>query len=285
MDIEIAPEDGQKPVLEACTVPRAVKEDQDFYFPDGNLYLRVNGHEFFVHRYKLGEFREIEPKLVFQPDSPQVLELEGDENDFRNTFKVLYASFYYSNLSDFDAPVLVSALRIATRFNHSALRTFAIDNLELKQLPPMDYLPLAREFDVPMWEARALDHLTIRHEPVTVAEAALLGTESFVAMIVRRERRLTQHHKPLDQLATDEMANSAASSGGSTEDIIDLCDTPEGPHGELPVSQFPQDPASPAKYPRTRSRVQEAAQGPQVVLASTLVLQKGVSKKAIKKRK
>ncbi|KAG8739489.1 hypothetical protein FRC10_005585 [Ceratobasidium sp. 414] len=192
--------------------------------------------------------------------------------------------FYYSNLSDFDVPVLVSALRIATRFNHSALRSFALDNLELRQLPPMDYLPLAREFDVPKWEARALDHLAIRDEPVTVAEAGLLGTESFVAMIVRRERRLTQHHKPLEKPATDENTDSGVSPGSLTEGIIDLCDAPDDQPGELPVSQSREGSASPQKYPRTRLQLRQT-QGSKAVLAGAPIHQKGVAKKASKKQK
>ncbi|KAG8706181.1 hypothetical protein FRC09_002542 [Ceratobasidium sp. 395] len=273
METEPVPEENPKAEPEVQPASSGFKEDEEFYFPDGNLFVRVNTHEFFVHKYKLGEFKDIEPKLVFEPYSHQIIELEGDEHDFRNTFKVLYASLYTSKTSSFEVSILVSSLRIATKFNHSALRSFVIDELELRKLPPMDYLPFAKQFGVPEWEARALDHLAIRAEPVTVAEASLLGTEAFVAMIVRREKRL---------------ANTQPTSTNRAEDIIDLSETPEERINEPPPSRSQTmesslSPLSP-KYPRTRSQIQETPGSRASTSGTEAAHRGGVSKRGRKKR-
>jgi hypothetical protein len=92
------------------TLPGGMEQDKDFYFTDGNVHLlvrnqvnmktassadcaQVNKQVFFVHRFKLAEFRGIELKLRVEPGSAGVLELPGDPNDFRNTFKLIYASY------------------------------------------------------------------------------------------------------------------------------------------------------------------------------------------------
>ncbi|KAG9088705.1 hypothetical protein FRC07_012483 [Ceratobasidium sp. 392] len=155
---------------------------------------------------------------------------------------------------------MVSTLRIATKFNHSPLRKFAIDNLELKQLPPMEYLPLAKEFNVPEWEARAIDHLAIRDEPVTVAEANLLDTESFVAMLHRREQQLRRPQKASEQPATNNAAQTTDNSRETTEDVIDLCDAPEDQLDKPTMSESPDSDSSlssPPRYPRRKSTIQQ----------------------------
>ncbi|QRV95132.1 hypothetical protein RhiJN_23150 [Ceratobasidium sp. AG-Ba] len=272
--------------------PSGIKEDMEFHFPDGNVYLRINGNEFFVHRYKLLEFRGMESMLEAQPESHPVLELNEDENDFRNTFRVLYAS-----VSDFGAPVLASALRLATRYDHTALRKFAIDNLERMQLPPMDYLPLAREFNVVEWEKRALDHLAIRDEPITVAEASLLGTESFVAMIVRREQRLVQaaHLKSSQERvatpSTEPRATPDAIVKDAEEDVIDLSDAPDdqasvdSPRATSEPTNGEEPPPSDPSYPRTRRHLRQSLSGTPTSLNKQAAHQNGVAKKPGRKRK
>jgi hypothetical protein len=193
--------------------------------------------------------------------------------------------FYFSSITDFDPAVLVSSLRIATNFDHPALRQFAIDHLELKELPPMDYLPFAREFNVPDWEARALDHLAIRAEPVTVAEAELLGTESFVAMIVRREQRLA-HNDSLSKLSTD---NAAARTSGpkssSVEEVIDLCDDTDDWRGFREPSPSAGRGASPTSYPRTRSRVRKTRGSKVTSSAKRTSSRSGVTRGPAKRRR
>ncbi|KAG9088697.1 hypothetical protein FRC07_012485, partial [Ceratobasidium sp. 392] len=155
---------------------------------------------------------------------------------------------------------MVSTLRIATKFNHSPLRKFAIDNLELRQLPPMDYLPLAKEFNVPEWEARAIDHLAIRDEPVTVAEANLLDTESFVAMLHRREQQLRRPQKVSEQPAANNATQAPDKSRETTEDVIDLCDAPEDQLDKPSKSESPDSDSSlssPPRYPRRKSTIQQ----------------------------
>ncbi|KAG9076298.1 hypothetical protein FS749_011941 [Ceratobasidium sp. UAMH 11750] len=179
------PEDA-KPVIPVLPLRADTVRDEEFGYPDENVFLTVENVTFFVYKSRLLEFRKLKPML----QSHTEIELEGKAIDFRHTFKVLWPKIFYFSSSEFDTPVWMSALRVATNYDHPALRTFAISNLERKELPIMDYVPLAREFDAPHWEDRATNYLVSRDEPITVEEAELLGIESFARVVVRREQRL-----------------------------------------------------------------------------------------------
>ncbi|KAG8700946.1 hypothetical protein FRC08_004367 [Ceratobasidium sp. 394] len=168
------------------------EQDKHFNIPVGNVHLRVENRIFSIPRYRLAEFRKIESKLSVQSQFHDQLVLEGSHVDFHNCFKILLAPVFSKSPSDFGTPVLISTLRIATKFDHPQLRAFCIRNLELRKLPEMDYLPLAREFDIPDWEKKAIDYLSTRKEPITVEEAQLLGTELFVSTAARREQRVAR---------------------------------------------------------------------------------------------
>ncbi|KAG8779485.1 hypothetical protein FRC12_024209 [Ceratobasidium sp. 428] len=164
------------------------ERDEEFNFIDGNIFLKVKNHVFFVHKFKLVKFRKIE-KMVL---SYEEIQLEESVEDFRNVLRVLYASFESTDRFKTDSRVLKSALRIATRYDCPQLREFAIHQLDAQNLAALDYLTLARKFDVAGWEARALDHLATREKPITEAEAEIIGMKSLVAMVARREERLSQ---------------------------------------------------------------------------------------------
>ncbi|KAG8718813.1 3'-5' DNA helicase, partial [Ceratobasidium sp. 395] len=165
------------------------EQDEEFNFPDGNVYIRVENRIFFVHRYKLLKFRKIEEIMCTHEE----IRLTGSAVDFLNVLRMLYVS-PFDSLTPFnpDTPALISALRVATAYDYQDLRTFAIHRLELKTLPPLEYLPLACEFDIEGWKNKVLDHLVSRDEPVTEAEAEMLGMKLFVAAVVRREESLAQ---------------------------------------------------------------------------------------------
>jgi hypothetical protein len=93
---------------------------------------------------------------------------------------------------EFEAPVLVSTLRVATNFGHSMLREFALRKLEAMELSPIDYVPLAREFGISRWKDKAFEMLVSRAEPITAAEALVLGTETMVDLVAQREAQIRQ---------------------------------------------------------------------------------------------
>ncbi|KAG8785265.1 hypothetical protein FRC12_017788 [Ceratobasidium sp. 428] len=164
------------------------ERDEEFNFIDGNIFLKVKDHVFFVHKFKLVKFRKIEEMVL----SYKEILLDGSVEDFRNVLRVLYASFESTDYFRTDTRILKSVLRIATRYDYPQLREFAIHQLNAQNLAALDYLNLARQFDVADWETRALDHLVARKEPITEAEAEIIGTKLFVATAARREERLSQ---------------------------------------------------------------------------------------------
>ncbi|QRV95139.1 hypothetical protein RhiJN_23157 [Ceratobasidium sp. AG-Ba] len=156
--------------------------DPEFCFPDANVQLRVGDTLFAVYRQKLAEFRSVTPMLK----SRSTLVLEGCPADFKNTFRLLWPN------SEFDVGIWMSALRLATRYDYPELREFSIKNLDLKELPIMEYLPMAQECEVLEWKNRAIEHLVTRDEPVSLEEAKLIGVELFVITATRREERIAR---------------------------------------------------------------------------------------------
>ncbi|KAF8756919.1 hypothetical protein RHS01_03793 [Rhizoctonia solani] len=87
--------------------------------------------------------------------------------DIFNTLKVIYAS-YIDGIPDFDSNIMISALRIASIFDYPNLRKFALSRLEGMNLS-------------------ALHRLCNRTEPITLAEADVLGMSRFVEIARIRE--------------------------------------------------------------------------------------------------
>ncbi|KAG8785270.1 hypothetical protein FRC12_017793 [Ceratobasidium sp. 428] len=180
-----------KPEVTQFSILDGAEQDEEFNFMDGNIHLKVENCVFFVHKFKLAKFRKIKTAVL----SHDEIALEGSAGDFRSILRVMYTSFDSPVRFEVTPPVLISTLRVATRYDHPELRAFAIQQLETNCLPILDYLPLAREFDVLEWETQALDHLVSRDKPITEAEAKILGAKLFVATAVRREERLTRKWK------------------------------------------------------------------------------------------
>ncbi|KAF8602055.1 hypothetical protein BDV93DRAFT_509524 [Ceratobasidium sp. AG-I] len=141
---------------------------------------------FHVHKFKLEEFSEL--KATIKSDRKhRHIDLPDSPEDFHNMLEVIYSSPCALDLPTFTTNVLFSALRLATRYNHPTLRGFAIRKLELATPSWHEYLPVARECNIPEWEAMALDELTARVETITRAEAHILGLDVFVILAARRE--------------------------------------------------------------------------------------------------
>ncbi|KAG8739487.1 hypothetical protein FRC10_005583 [Ceratobasidium sp. 414] len=156
------------------------ERDEEFNFLDGNISLKAENCVFVVHKFKRAKFRKI-----------KTMAMSRAEIDYM--YVVSPTAGYFSSVLLVNASVLISTLRVATRYDHPPLRAFSTQQLELNKLPILDYLPLAREFNITNWEARALDYLESRNEPIT--EAELLGMKSFVAIVVRRGTRRAQQYK------------------------------------------------------------------------------------------
>ncbi|KAG8706180.1 hypothetical protein FRC09_002541 [Ceratobasidium sp. 395] len=199
------------------------ERDEEFNFMDGNIFLKVRDHVFFVHKFKLVKFRKIEEMVL----SREEILLEGSVEDFRNVLRILYASFEKLDCFRVDTRVLKSALRIATQYDYLQLREFAIRQLDAQNLTILDYLTLGCKFDVVDWETRALDHLVSREEPITEAEAEIIGIKSFVATAARREERLSQRKasfgplgRKIDESTQHVTPAKRRRSGGNTNPFI-----------------------------------------------------------------
>jgi hypothetical protein len=54
---------------------------------------QVNNRVFSIHKYKMKEFHDIKPHINVDSTCLDWLELPGDPDDFRNTFRVLYSPY------------------------------------------------------------------------------------------------------------------------------------------------------------------------------------------------
>lgn len=88
---------------------------------------------------------------------------------------------------EFDAPVLISALRISSTYDYPDLRAFSINRLENISLSAIQRIELAREFQLASWEGPAYDELYVREEPISKEEARVLGIDAFAEVVKQRE--------------------------------------------------------------------------------------------------
>lgn len=155
----------------------------------GDIKLMVNDICFETHEYLLRRFSILKRRLEKRP-SDGVLQLERyehDVQDFHNTFKILYASVLEGPF-EFDSTILVSALRVASLYDYPALRSYAIQHLELANLTAIERIKISREFGLKSWEEPAYKELYARKEPITVDEARVLGLDDYVRIVTARER-------------------------------------------------------------------------------------------------
>ncbi|CUA66760.1 hypothetical protein RSOLAG22IIIB_00207 [Rhizoctonia solani] len=99
---------------------------------------------------------------------------------------------HIDGIPDFDSSTMISTLRIASSFDYPALRKFAISKLEGMNLPAIQRIQLSDEFSLPTWEIPAFTELCSRKEPVSQAEAEVLGMARFVEIARIRETERTR---------------------------------------------------------------------------------------------
>ncbi|KAJ1310938.1 hypothetical protein OPQ81_009450 [Rhizoctonia solani] len=159
---------------------------------DGDVELKVNNTIFKSHKYLLNDFGRLQEMIKgmerYNSGTPSI-SIYRDEHgveDFKNMFKVLYASLIKGPF-EFDATTLISSLRIATAYEYPELRKFSIDKLGASSLTPIQRIQLAREFDLTAWDESAFQELATREEPITKEEAKALGFEKFEELAKARE--------------------------------------------------------------------------------------------------
>ncbi|CUA73778.1 hypothetical protein RSOLAG22IIIB_01295 [Rhizoctonia solani] len=158
---------------------------------DGDIELKVNNTIFKTHKHLLNDFgrlREVIKGMERYGEAP-CISIYRDEHgveDFKNMFQVLYASLIKGPF-EFEAPVLVSSLRIATAYDYPKLREFSIDRLESAKLSAVQRIKLSGEFGLSSWDESAFRELASREEPLSKDEAREIGVDRFEEIVRARE--------------------------------------------------------------------------------------------------
>ncbi|CAE7094017.1 unnamed protein product, partial [Rhizoctonia solani] len=173
----------------------------EFAFSDGNIQVQTTNQTFWVHEYHLNKFAVFAALIQAAKSSGKVSDVDRrivvtcdtttNGEDVYNTLKVIYAS-HIDGVPGFDSSMLTSSLRIATSFDYPALRNFAISKLEGMDIPAIQRIQLSDEFSLPSWETPAFTELCSRKEPITHAEAEILGMSRFVEIARIRETERTR---------------------------------------------------------------------------------------------
>lgn len=119
---------------------------------------------------------------------------------------------------EFEPPTLVSALRIATAYDHPNLRSFAIKHLESLPLSAIERICLAREFGLASWEGPAYIELCDRDQAITKEEANVLGIDAFVYVAKIREGEQRRRGRVIDAAkpAEEDSSSPAPADGESS---------------------------------------------------------------------
>ncbi|CAE7192790.1 unnamed protein product [Rhizoctonia solani] len=159
---------------------------------DGDIELKVNNTVFKSHKHLLTDFGRLKEMIKgmerYNTGAPciSIYRDERGVEDFKNMFKVLYATLVKGPF-EFDTPILISSLRIATAYEYPELRKFSIDRLATASLSAIERIQLAREFDLTAWDESAFQELATREDPITKEEARELGFERFEELAKARE--------------------------------------------------------------------------------------------------
>ncbi|CAE6532652.1 unnamed protein product [Rhizoctonia solani] len=201
----------------------------EFAFSDGNVELQTTGQTFWVHEYHLNKFAAFAALIQAAKGSAATdpgrriivaCDKKTKGEDVYSTLKVIYAS-HIEGIPNFGSNTLTSTLRIASTFDYPALRKFAISKLEGMSLPAIERIQLSDELSLPTWETPAFTELCSRKEPISQAEAEILGMTRFVEIARIRETERTRLavkfaegvYGELLKLQTSELVNSSHVGG------------------------------------------------------------------------
>ncbi|KAG8739087.1 hypothetical protein FRC12_016432 [Ceratobasidium sp. 428] len=145
------------------------------------------------------------------------------------------SAWYTHHSLTFDASTLTSALRIATIYNYTGLRNFAIAGLEKAGLSAIQKIQISDEFLVPSWEKPAFSELCRRPDAITPSEAQVLGVERFVQ--VARIREAEQRRQLIDSLVESLKKHSLINKPTDAPNIPKFKDV--GPAGKAIPASLP----------------------------------------------
>ncbi|KAF8593183.1 hypothetical protein BDV93DRAFT_529979 [Ceratobasidium sp. AG-I] len=191
----------------------AISGNTLFDLGDGDLRLVIQGTTLETHKYIIKRFSRLKNRI-----QNNAIALRSDEpvaEDFRNTFKILYASIVEGPF-EFDPVTLISALRVASIYDYPALRVFAIKHLERVPLSAVERIRLAREFGLSSWEEPAYVELCNREDAITKQEAGILGLDAFVHVAKIREKEQRRRGKDTD--AVTERSSGLAGAAQTSQD-------------------------------------------------------------------
>ncbi|KAF8605213.1 hypothetical protein BDV93DRAFT_76835 [Ceratobasidium sp. AG-I] len=177
--------------------------------------FQVDNTTFRTHKYKLDKFSVLKDLMqrVDRLDRPRPMPTisvqRGTDSieDFKNMFKVLYASVVKGPFI-FETPVLISTLRVSTVYDYPALRAFSITFLEGASLSAIQRIQLAREFRLTTWEGPAYNELYTREEAITREEARALGCDAFSVVARMREENLKKGKAAVREAAAQARRNA-----------------------------------------------------------------------------
>ncbi|CAE6508653.1 unnamed protein product [Rhizoctonia solani] len=206
-----------------------------------NVEIRTTNQAFCVHEYYLNKFsifatliqaaKANDSETLSEPGGRTVLTCEQKVKgvDIYDTLRVIYAS-HIDGIPDFDSNIMASALRIASTFDYPGLRKFAISKLDAMELPASQRIQLSNEFLLPSWETLAFTELCSRAEPISHAEAEILGMTRFVEIARIREAQRTRWAvEPINEINEDlrQVLASSLKPGSSTSNDTSTQDNPE----------------------------------------------------------
>ncbi|CAE6381626.1 unnamed protein product [Rhizoctonia solani] len=167
----------------------------EFTYTDAQIELWTSDSLFMVHEFQMNKFSVLAERIQEarqQTSASSRLKIVSSQKsrDIRNTLLVLYTGVAARRrgTSLFNADILTSALRIASRYKYPDLRQYAIDELERgHSLSIIARIKLSNRFSIPEWEISACAELCRRPEPISAEEADVLGMRRLVDISRIRE--------------------------------------------------------------------------------------------------
>ncbi|KAH9856712.1 hypothetical protein C2E23DRAFT_689331, partial [Lenzites betulinus] len=172
----------------------------DYYFEDGNLIVLVENTLFKLFRSTFTRHSVVFRDLFSLPTGQDGQKAEGQDDtnpltfsgisatDFERLLWVLYPPNYGIHKAK-SADEWHSILSLASRWEFTDVRALAIRQLQTLDMPPVDRILLAQEFDIGgRWALAAYTALCERPTPLSLAEATRLGLETATTIAQLREQ-------------------------------------------------------------------------------------------------
>ncbi|CAE6473927.1 unnamed protein product [Rhizoctonia solani] len=188
---------------------------------DGDTHISVNGTRFETHKFLIKRFRGLRVLLDKQPLEITIQRNDVSAEDFREMFKVLYASVVTGPF-EFAPNTLISTLRVATLYEHEALRDYCIKHLEKLELDAVKRIELAHELHISAWEKPAYDELARRDTLITREEAKIIGFDAFLSIIEMREKEQQRRLKEMNAVDGEQGGESAVPLNEEDSALADI---------------------------------------------------------------